>query len=62
MSKEIKPARMLPARTVRDRFGISAMTLHRWEKKGIIPTPQKINGRNYWPESCIEAVAAGGSQ
>lgn len=56
MPKEIKSVRMLPARAVRDRFGISAMTLFRWEKKGILPAPQKINGRNYWPEPAIEAV------
>lgn len=59
MSQQDKPVRMLPAREVRDRFGVSAMTIHRWEKRGILPRPTKINGRNYWPEPAIAAIATG---
>ena len=53
--------RLIPARTVRDRFGgISQMTLWRWVQRGILPEPVKINARNYWHEADIEAVTASG--
>lgn len=51
------PDRLLAAREVRDRLGgVSAMSLWRWQRSGILPTPTKINGRNYWPEVAVTAV------
>lgn len=51
---------ILPSRVVRERFGgVSDMTLWRWVRKGILPEPQRINGRNYWREADVLAVQAG---
>jgi len=45
---------------VRERFGgVSDMTLWRWTRKGILPQPVRINGRNYWREADIVALQAG---
>lgn len=49
---------LIPARSVRERFGgISNMTLWRWVQRGILPPPVKINTRNYWRETDVDAVA-----
>ena len=41
--------------------GISDMTVWRWIRAGIIPSPLKIRGRNYWRRSefvrSLEAAA-----
>lgn len=58
MSTNDNPSRLRPARAVREHFGISAMTLWRWTKEGILPAPVKINGRNYWTEADVLQVAA----
>ena len=43
--------------------GISAMTLWRWRKAGLIPDPIAIRGRNYWRRSpFVAALARAGSQ
>lgn len=34
--------------------GVSSMTLWRWRRRGLIPAPVVIAGRNYWRESEIE--------
>jgi predicted DNA-binding transcriptional regulator AlpA len=41
---------LLPARQIRDRYGVSDMSLWRWlhsEKLGF-PKPIRIQGRRYW--------------
>lgn len=59
MATSTNTGRLLPARSVRERFGgISSMTLWRWVQKGILPEPTQINSRNYWREADVEAVAA----
>jgi predicted site-specific integrase-resolvase len=55
----MNPEKLYPSRTVRDRFGISDMTLWRWVRKGVLPSPVQINGRNYFPASNVDALAAG---
>lgn len=46
---------LLPAAAVRKELGgISAVTLWRWETKGVLPPPLKIEGRKYWRRSAIE--------
>jgi predicted DNA-binding transcriptional regulator AlpA len=51
---------ILHSRAVRERFGgVSDMTLWRWTRKGILPQPVRINGRNYWREADIVALQAG---
>ena len=41
---------LVPARRVRDRYSICAMTLHRWLRKpGLnFPDPIIVNRRRYW--------------
>lgn len=51
--------RLYPSRAVRDRFGVSDMTLWRWVKKGVLPAPVQINGRNYFPALPVDTLAAG---
>jgi predicted site-specific integrase-resolvase len=51
---------LMNARTVRTTLGgVTGMTLHRWMRAGILPQPIKINGRNYWRESDVEALKQG---
>lgn len=41
-----------PKKQTRDlcaEYGVSSMTIWRWVKAGILPKPDKIQGRNYWP-------------
>ncbi|WP_189453901.1 helix-turn-helix transcriptional regulator [Cognatilysobacter bugurensis] len=53
---------LIAASTVRRQFGgISDMTVWRWVQKGLLPEPIKINGRNYWRESDVEALKQGRS-
>lgn len=52
--------RRYPSRTVRRMFGdISPMTLWRWQQKGLLPEPRKINGRSYWDADAVDALASG---
>jgi predicted DNA-binding transcriptional regulator AlpA len=54
---------VLPSSALRERCGkISGMTVHRWVAAGILPKPIKINGRNYWRESDVDALLAKGTQ
>jgi len=41
-------------RLIEERFGISGMTLSRWEKNGVISKPISIGKRNYYNEQDIE--------
>lgn len=43
---------------VRRLGGISAMTLYRWRRAGIVPEPTVIRKRNYWPADTVRAVVA----
>ena len=44
------PDDLLPAAQVLARYGVCAMTLHRWLKDSHLdfPKPIRINGRRYW--------------
>jgi predicted DNA-binding transcriptional regulator AlpA len=48
---------MLTARAVQKRYGISAMTVWRWEHDERLgfPAPTIIRGRRYWRGSELEA-------
>jgi predicted DNA-binding transcriptional regulator AlpA len=37
------------------RYGISAMTLWRWVKRGLLPPPIKLGRRNYYERREVEA-------
>lgn len=50
--------KLITAGQLREKFGgITKMTLHRWmnDPKAGFPTPLKIQNRNYWHDSDIEA-------
>lgn len=36
--------------------GVSAMTEHRWREAGILPSPVKINKRNFYYEADLLAI------
>lgn len=40
-------------------FGVHRTTVARWTKDGVLPPPIKINGRNYWREADLVALAKG---
>jgi len=41
---------LLPTRVMAEQNKVSIRTVERWEKAGILPEPERINGRKYWPE------------
>lgn len=51
------PDQYLPSRRVRERYGVSDMTLHRWEHNpaSAFPKPIRINGRRLWSLQALEA-------
>jgi predicted DNA-binding transcriptional regulator AlpA len=51
-----QPDQYLPRKAVRERYGISAMTLWRWERDVRLrfPKPIVINGRLYQSLSALE--------
>ena len=50
--------KFLPARAICERYDICDRTVDRWAKGGVIPQPQKINGRNYWDTEELDAADA----
>jgi hypothetical protein len=47
--------RKRPTRWVCARYDIVPRTVDRWVQAGILPEPEKINGRNYFDEDAVEA-------
>lgn len=53
-------SRLLNKAQLRDRFGVSDPTLHRWLKVGLLPKPVYVGARSpRWPEDEIDALIAG---
>jgi hypothetical protein len=54
-------AKLIPAILVQARYGnVTLMTIHRWLAGSTgFPHPVKINGRNYWRTSDLDAFDAG---
>ena len=53
---------LINSNAVRARLGgVSAMTLHRWIARGILPAPVYINGRRYWRTADIAKIATRGA-
>jgi hypothetical protein len=46
--------RKLPTRLLCERYGVVDRTINRWEKTGVIPQAEWINGRKYWDEESVE--------
>jgi predicted DNA-binding transcriptional regulator AlpA len=53
MSSKSK-GRMLPTRSVCERYNISDRTVDRWLQNGILPSPVRINGLRYWRQHELE--------
>jgi predicted DNA-binding transcriptional regulator AlpA len=51
---------LLPAVKVSSRYGVSSMTVWRWEKDSALnfPQPIRINGRRYWRIADLQAFEA----
>lgn len=49
--------RMLPTRAVRERYGVSDMTIYRWrhDPKLDFPKPVEIRGQLYFDEAALDA-------
>ena len=43
-----------------ERLGISTITLYRWAKRGLLPTPIRLGRRNYFARVELEARLARG--
>jgi DNA-binding transcriptional MerR regulator len=41
-------------RTIRDKFGLSTVTLARWAGRGLIPPPLRLGRQNYFQRAAIE--------
>ena len=46
--------KMLPTRSVCERYNITDRTVDRWLEQGILPTPVRINGLRYWRQHELE--------
>ena len=40
---------------ITERLGISRITLYRWLKRGLLPSPIKLGRRHYYARSDVEA-------
>jgi predicted site-specific integrase-resolvase len=48
---------LIKASVARQQWGgISPVTEWRWIKRGVVPEPIKINGRNYYRQSTVNAL------
>lgn len=57
-SEQIKDF-LIQAQEAEQATNVHRITLLRWAKKGIAPTPQKIGGRWFWRNSEIQQLIAG---
>ena len=46
--------RKLPTRLMCERYGVVDRTINRWEKTGVIPQAEWINGRKYLGDERVE--------
>jgi predicted site-specific integrase-resolvase len=54
-TKPTKKKRLLPTRSICERYDIVDRTVDRWVEAGVLPPPLVIRGRRYWHEDEIEA-------
>ncbi len=55
--EQVSPSatRLVPARAVASRYGISLRSVDRWLAKEVLPAPDRIvNGRRYWLLASLE--------
>jgi DNA-binding transcriptional MerR regulator len=40
---------------LRDRYGLSEVTIYRWTKRGLLPPPIRLGRTNYYARDEVEA-------
>jgi hypothetical protein len=45
-----RPGRRVRTRDLAEENRVCIRTIERWHKTGILPEPDYVNGRKYWPE------------
>lgn len=58
MPKHQRPDNLIRAAIAADEFGISRVTLWRWERDGILPRAHRINNQKYYPRTVLESLKA----
>jgi predicted DNA-binding transcriptional regulator AlpA len=53
-SRKEQRYQLLPSKKVRELIGVSSMTLYRLYTYSDLPTPIKINNRNFWRLSDVQ--------
>lgn len=54
MTDRLIDSRAVRGKVTRNGKPVSDMTIHRWLKRNVLPTPDKIiEGKRYWRESVI---------
>jgi hypothetical protein len=44
------PGKRLRTRHLAEQENVCVRTIERWVEAGILPQPDRINGRKFWPE------------
>ncbi|MEM6483413.1 MAG: helix-turn-helix domain-containing protein [Pseudomonadota bacterium] len=47
---------LVRATQVAHEFGISRVTLWRWERDGLLPRAHRINNQKYFPRTALDAL------
>ena len=58
MPKQSSTNYLVPATTVANEFGVSRVTLWRWERDGILPRAHRINNQKYYQRAELESLKA----
>jgi DNA-binding transcriptional MerR regulator len=45
-------------RTLAERHRVSIRTIERWTEAGLLPQPQRIRGRKFWPRGTLAKLDA----
>lgn len=49
---------LVRAARVAEEFGISRVTLWRWERDGLLPRAHRINNQKYFPRAALDELRA----
>jgi predicted site-specific integrase-resolvase len=49
---------LVTAPKLAERLAICTKTVDRWVETGILPAPQRIRGRKYWPDDVAPKITA----
>ncbi len=47
---------LIRAAIVANEFGVSRVTLWRWERDGLLPRAHRINNQKYYPRAAVETL------